>query len=226
MLELVEILLVLAFFAAVLIAALRFYFVPVWKRKKNIISQTYCPSILLSEMPEKFNRIMDIPSHKQSKVYRVNLFLQTCTCKRFRSSRGFYPNQDIRRLCRHQRKEIANSLSSLSINELQQCIIEKRVRDKCYEEIEIKKTPVAIGFHPRSDFVRVYSRKQSPADPPDGPLTGEYDKFTLVLSQESWVYGTPPPGAEEIISATGEMLKKYRAIRKDKKKSFRFKILP
>jgi hypothetical protein len=194
-----------------LAALLRFFLIPLWKKWKVQKARSYCPSILLPVLSGKLNRSMEIPSYKNDTIYKVNLFQLNCTCKRFVSHRGFYPSQDIRRLCRHLRKELENSKQLFEYSEVYQCIINNRVRDKCYEEVEINGSPVVIGFHPRSDFVRIYSRKKS-SDSSKGGSTGPYEKFTLIYSQESWIYGSTPPSSAEIILTIGEMLKKYRGI--------------
>ncbi|MBF0447014.1 MAG: hypothetical protein HQL67_02320 [Magnetococcales bacterium] len=205
--------LVLTCLAGLLVVALRFVLIPFWKKRRKIRAQSYCPSIRLPLLPKKLDRVVEIPSRKNDAlIYRINVFQLTCTCTRFKQSRGFLPTQDIRRLCRHLRKELENSNALLSLDEMHQCIIDQRVRDRCYDEVEICKTPVAIGFHPCSDFVRIYSRKKLANDPVDGPLSGPYEKYTLILSQEVWIYGTPPHHANEVIALASQLLKKYRVI--------------
>ena len=217
MFQLSDLLLVIIMFACALLVSLRYFLIPMWKKQKIVRAHAYCPSILVPEFPEAFNQTIEVPSQKkEDTIYRVNLFSLTCTCRRFKTHRGFYPGNDIRRLCRHIRKEFETSPLITGIDDMHMCIIKKRVRDKCYEVSEIHNTPVAFGFHPRSDFVRIYSRTKAPYDSDDGPLTGYYDKFTLNLSQEVWIYGTPPPGSEEVIAKAKELLVKYLALNKVK----------
>ncbi|MBF0454494.1 MAG: hypothetical protein HQL72_06705 [Magnetococcales bacterium] len=211
--QLTTLLLSLIVVVGVSIAVLRFFLVPRWKKKKVLRATPYCPSLFLPKLSETLDLVVEVPSQKDdATIYRVNVYQQTCTCHRFQSHRSLFPYRDVRRLCRHLRKEFETSNALLGVNELLQCIIKKRVRDRCFEEIEIKQTLVGIGFHPKSDFIHVYSRVPAPSDSTEGPLTGPYEKFTLTLSQEIWIYGTHPPAADEIIATVSSMLKKYRVV--------------
>ncbi|MBF0380080.1 MAG: hypothetical protein HQL69_03625 [Magnetococcales bacterium] len=222
MLDWLRLAMILVFILAVVIFILRFYFVPAWKKKKILRAQSYCPSIMLPEIDKKFDAPIEVPSYKNDKIYKVNLFLQTCTCRRFRARRGHFPLGDVRRLCRHIRKELMIKRTVFGISEMLQCIIEKRVRDKCYIEVEIYGNKIAIGFHPKSDFVRIYTRKKETSDLPDEPLTGPYDKYTLIVSQGAWVYGAPPVVADRVLEVVVDLLKKNRALMRNKRNNWKF----
>ncbi|MBF0194951.1 MAG: hypothetical protein HQL71_10350 [Magnetococcales bacterium] len=222
MLDWLKLAMILALFLGVVVVIMRFIFVPAWKKRKILNAQSYCPSILLPEIDKKYDAIIEVPSYKNDHIYKVNLFYQNCTCRRFNARRGHFPHGDIRRLCRHLRKELIIKRTAIGVSEMLQCIIEKRVRDKCYLEIEIKNHKIAIGFHPKSDFVRIYTRKKAESDPPDGPLTGPYDKFTLIVSQGAWVYGAPPLYADQILAIVIELLKKNRALMRNKRMKLKF----
>lgn len=190
---------------------IRFILVPLWKSWKAKLSLSYCPSIVLPRFEKSFDHLRRIPSRrKNQKEHKVNLYRLTCSCHHGNSRRKYAPQQDIRRLCRHLRKELERSNLLLQYDELIQIIIDHRVKDTCYKIVQIQGDDVAIGFHPRSDFVRIYARRMAKQDPPEGPPTGHYDKFTFLLSQEIWIYGDPPPNAEIIIPTVSVVVSEHR----------------
>ncbi len=174
-------------------------------------AESYCPSIPLPSLPRNLDKIRTIPSLKKGGMtYRVNLYQLTCNCPSFHHRRRYYPKNDIRRLCRHLRKELQASNAVTYFDELTQRIVEGRVKDLCYTKVSIMDTDVAFGFHPKNNFARIYTRRKSPDDPPKGPFTGPYDKFTYLVSQETWVYGEDPPGSDKIIVCLKATLANYR----------------
>ena len=185
-------------------------FKPVRRHLRFRRAAPYCPSFLLPPLPQELDKVRTIPSLKQGGVvYEVNLHQLTCTCPQFRHRRGFYPKGDVRRLCRHVRKELRLANALVHYDELTRRIIEGRGKDHCYARLNILGSDIAFGFHPRNDFARIFTRRQMPEDPPEGPFTGPYDKFTFLISQEIWVYGEEPPGAETIVAELKKTLETY-----------------
>ncbi|MBF0126007.1 MAG: hypothetical protein HQM02_02245 [Magnetococcales bacterium] len=186
---------------------LRYLVIPIHKRQQILQSIAYCPSLLLPQLPPERNVTTFIPSHKLKYLsYRVNLFHLTCTCSRFRLTRGYYPVNDIRRLCRHLRRELDATQSSLSFDELTRGVIAFRLRDACYVREPLPNSEMVVGFHPRSSIIRVYTYRKHPDDPPQGPFTGPVDKFTYNNQQEIWVYGEPPPNSEKILTVLARIM--------------------
>ncbi|MBF0309325.1 MAG: hypothetical protein HQL56_07340 [Magnetococcales bacterium] len=146
------------------------------------------------------------PEHRQ---YQVNLEMLTCTCSRFRNHRAYFPAQDIRRLCRHLRKELENADLLPRLDDLTRRIIQDRVRDKCYLSLSTGESRFAIGINPGSHFVRVFTRRKLDIDPPEGPFTGAYDKFVFNAGQENWIYGEAPPQSDKIIALIQEAMRSH-----------------
>ncbi len=204
-------LLLLTVLIGLLIPVYRYVLRPMWKAYHYRQSESYCPSIPLPSLPRNLDTIRIIPSVKKGGLtYKVNLYQLTCNCTSFRRRRRFYPDNDIRRLCRHLRKELQTSNAVAFFDELTQRIIEGRVKDLCYAKVSLLDSDIAFGFHPKNDFARVYTRRRAAEDPPQGPYTGPYDKFTFLISQEIWVYGEDPPGSEEIIDCLKRTVEKFR----------------
>ncbi|HIJ82928.1 MAG TPA: hypothetical protein HPQ00_01855 [Magnetococcales bacterium] len=190
---------------------IRFVLVPAWKYWKASRTRSYCPSIVLPRFEKSFDHARRIPSRRKSqKDHRVNLYRLTCSCHQRNTRRKYSPPQDIRRMCRHLRKELERSNLLLQYDEVIQSIIDHRVKDACYQIIQVRGNDVALGFHPKNDFVRVYSRRTGNNEPPGNPPTGHYDKFTFLISQEIWIYGDPPPDSEHIIPAISETINAFR----------------
>ncbi len=192
-------------------ALIRYLLVPSWHRWKIKNSLHYCPSIILPRLDKNYDHIRRIPSRKKDKKeHKINLYRLKCSCHHRNVHRMYSPPQDIRRLCRHLRKELERSNLLLQYDEITQAIIDHRVRDMCYKIIQIRGNDVAIGFHPKNDFVRVYSRSRGEDDPPESPPSGHYEKFTFLLSQEIWIYGVPPPDSALIIAAVADLINTCR----------------
>ncbi len=193
-------------------ASLRFIIIPIQKKKRVIQSIPYCPSLLLPQLPNDHNHTALIPSRKLMHMdYRVNLFHLTCTCQRFRMVRGHYPKNDIRRMCRHLRKELEATNSLQLYDELTRGVLQFRVRDLCYTREPLRNSEMIVGFHPRSSIVRVYTYRKTPNDPIEGPFSGHVDKFTFNHGQEIWVYGEPPPNSAEILTVIEQIMTGCRA---------------
>ncbi|MBF0110572.1 MAG: hypothetical protein HQL76_15495 [Magnetococcales bacterium] len=192
-------------------AVTRFFLVPTWKRWNVRKAMVHCPTIFLPRLEKNFDHIRRIPSRRRNqKEHKINLYRLTCTCHRKNVRRRYRPSQDIRRLCRHLRKELERSNLLLQYDEIIQAIIDHRVRDLCYRIVVVRGNDVAIGFHPKNDFVRIYARRRADDDDVEGPPTGHYEKFTFLLSQEIWIYGIPPPDADRIIPTVIDMVQACR----------------
>lgn len=190
----------------------RFVVIPIQKKKRILQSIPYCPSLLLPKLPEKHNHIAMISSRKMVQMdYRVNLYNLTCSCPRFRQIRGHYPKNDIRRLCRHLRKELDATKMNLLFDDLTQGVISFRVRDLCYSREPLHNSEMIVGFHPRSAIVRVYTYRKAQNDDPLGPYSGPVDKFTYNHHQAIWVYGEPPPNNEEILTVIDRIMTTCKA---------------
>ncbi|MBF0340241.1 MAG: hypothetical protein HQL95_04680 [Magnetococcales bacterium] len=183
------------------------------RKKRHILeSIPYCPSLLLPQLPSERDKTILVASHRLIHFnYRVNLCKLTCTCLRFRRVRRYYPPNDVRRLCRHLRKELQASGLIQEFDELTRGLITSRLRDACYIREPLTNSEMIIGFHPRSSIVRVYTYRKSQVDPPGGPFTGPVDKFTYNHRQEIWVYGDPPPNQDEILTVVETIMTQCRA---------------
>lgn len=189
-----------------------FIIVPMQRKRHILESIPYCPSLLLPQLPAEHDKIMRVDSQRLIHLsYRVNLYQLTCSCLRFRRIRRFYPANDIRRLCRHLRRELQNSGCLQNLDELTRGVISFRLRDGCYVRESLTNSEMIVGFHPRSSIVRVYTYRKSPDDPLGGPYTGAVDKFTYNHRQEIWVYGEPPPNADEILTVVETLMTACRA---------------
>ncbi|MBF0213096.1 MAG: hypothetical protein HQM00_05965 [Magnetococcales bacterium] len=189
-----------------------FVLAPIWKRRHILESIPYCPSLLLPTLPIERDKTILVPSHKMIQLsYRVNLMQLTCSCFRFRRIRRFYPPNDIRRLCRHLRKELLSSGCAQQFDELTRGVIASRLVDGCYVRENLSNSEMILGFHPRSSIVRVYTYRKSQLDPPGGPYTGQVDKFTYNHRQDLWIYGEPPPNSDEIIGVIDTIMTACRA---------------
>ena len=196
----------LVIFLGILLATTRYLLIPIIKKRLILNQKESCPSLLLPPLPEAYDKVQRVPNQKSGgREYRLNLRRLTCTCSHFKRRRGFYPTNDIRRLCRHLRKALVQSNAVAHFDELNQCIIEHKVKDRCYAQVILAGSNLAFGFHHKNDFARVYCHRKEPYDPPEGPFTGAYDKFTLLVSQEVWVYGEPPPNPIEIIQTLKQL---------------------
>lgn len=193
-------LLILLFLALATWVAYTFIIAPILRKRHILDSIPYCPSLLLPQLPEEYNKVIKVPSSRWPQIkYRVNLFHLTCSCLRFRRFRQFYPPNDIRRLCRHLRKEMKNTECDQLFDELTRGLIAAHLRDACYIRESLSRSEAIFGFHPRSSIVRIYTFRKSQVDPPGGPYTGPMHKFTYNYRQDVWVYGEPPPNSEEIL---------------------------
>lgn len=189
---------------------IRFGIVPIYKQFQMRSSRKNCPSILLPPLLQAWDKTRTVTSDRKDKIsYRINLYRLTCSCHRFRNRRRYYPKNDIRRLCRHLRKEYIRSNTIVQLDGWIQAIIEARVKDHCYVCADNQGSTMAIGFQPDGHFVRVYTQRKLEVDPTQGPFTGPYDKFTFLLNQEVWVYGDEPPGSDEIILKINTLLPNY-----------------
>ncbi|MBF0614128.1 MAG: hypothetical protein G8237_03175 [Magnetococcales bacterium] len=189
-----------------------FLIAPIRKKRHILESIPYCPSLLLPQLPIERDKVIQVASHRLMQLnYRVNLFRLTCTCLRFRRFRQFYPENDIRRLCRHLRKELQNSGCTQQYDELTRGLIASRLRDACYVRETLSRSEMIVGFHPRSSIVRIYTYRKSQIDPQGGPFTGPVDKFTYNHRQDVWVYGEPPPNSEEILMVVDKLITACRA---------------
>ncbi|MEO5346549.1 MAG: hypothetical protein H7834_09255 [Magnetococcus sp. YQC-9] len=189
-----------------------FILIPMQRKKHILESIPYCPSLLLPQIPAEHDNTIRVPSHRLIHLnYRVNLHQLTCTCLRFRRIRKFYPANDIRRLCRHLRQELQSSGYLQNLDELTRGAISFRLRDGCYVRENLTNSEMIVGFHPRSSIVRVYTYRKSPEDPSGGPYTGAVDKFTYNHRQEVWVYGEPPPNADEILTVVEAIMTSCRS---------------
>ncbi|MEO5334142.1 MAG: hypothetical protein H7839_19185 [Magnetococcus sp. YQC-5] len=203
----------LLLFALVVIWAVwLFVILPIRKKKHILESIAYCPSLLLPQLPQEYDHISMVPSRKLIQFnYRVNLFHLTCTCQRFRQVRGYYPKNDIRRLCRHLRKELETTKTIFMFDELTQGVISFRLRDSCYTREPLHHSEMIVGFHPRSSIIRVYTYRKNSIDPPNGPFTGPVEKFTYNHRQDNWVYGDPPPNHEQILTTLEKIMTTCKA---------------
>ncbi|MBF0295607.1 MAG: hypothetical protein HQL96_10510 [Magnetococcales bacterium] len=193
-------------------AILRFLIIPIQRKRHILQSVAYCPSLLLPVLPKENDVAIFSPSRRLKFFgYRVNLHQLTCSCVRFRRFRGFYPPNDIRRLCRHLRKELAATNLFNEFDELTRALILFRLRDSCYIREPVLNSEAIFGFHPRTSIVRVYTFRKNPDDPPQGPFTGPVDKFTYHHRQEIWIYGTPPPNCEAILTLIAEIMTACKA---------------
>lgn len=189
-----------------------FILAPIRKKRHVLESIPYCPSLLLPQLPIERDKVVLVPSHRLMQMnYRVNLFQLTCTCLRFRRYRQYYPTNDVRRLCRHLRKELQNSGCVQQYDELTRGLITSRMRDACYVRENLSRSEMIVGFHPRSSIVRIYTYRKSQVDPPGGPFTGPVDKFTYNHRQDVWIYGEPPPNSEEILTVIDKIMTECRA---------------
>ncbi|MBF0271024.1 MAG: hypothetical protein HQL98_02955 [Magnetococcales bacterium] len=189
-----------------------FLIAPIWKKRHILASIPYCPSLLLPQLPAELDKVILVPSHKLMHMnYRVNLFRLTCSCMRFRRIRRFYPANDIRRLCRHLRKELLTHSCAQQLDELTRGVIASRLRDGCYTRESLSTSEMVVGFHPRSTIIRIYTYRKSQDDLPIGPYTGPVDKFTYNHRQDLWIYGEPPPNSEEILSVVETLMTACRA---------------
>ncbi|MBF0588517.1 MAG: hypothetical protein HQL53_05265, partial [Magnetococcales bacterium] len=156
--------------------AVRFYFSPRKRARRIHEENARCIPFTLPQIAESFNQTIFIQSKiKSYRKYKINLFKRTCTCRRFKRHRRYYPMNDIQRLCRHQRRELIKSKAISHFDELTQAIILFKIRDRCYTRLTIDGDDIAIGYHPKNDFVRIFTRRLTEDDPEEGPATGAYD---------------------------------------------------
>ncbi|MBF0186409.1 MAG: hypothetical protein HQL50_00620 [Magnetococcales bacterium] len=193
-------------------AMIRFVYAPFHRRFRVRRSMGRCASVYaLPPLSNRLDKSRIVSSRvKAHRRYRVNLYRQVCTCTSYRKRRQYYPVNDVRRLCRHMRRELLENQELHSFDDLTMCILLKRAKDRCYEKIRLMETDIAIGYSPKTDFVRIYTRRRGEDDPDQGPFTGPYDKFVFNANQENWVYGEPPPGASMIIPAVLLLLSQTR----------------
>lgn len=205
-----RILVIAGLMVAIGLILFRVMVVPMLWRRKTLRYGAKCPSLPLVALPKEFDRTVLQVSPQSWRTHHVNLYQTSCTCRRFRSFRGFFQKSDIRRLCRHLRRELEATGTITLLDEVTQRIVKDQVRDRCYRQMSVAGVDFVIGYHPRSDFVRVFTRRKNEDDPADGPYTGVYDKFVLHLSQELWIYGEAPPGAVVIIRAIAEVMAGFK----------------
>ncbi|MEO5378125.1 MAG: hypothetical protein H7832_10155 [Magnetococcus sp. DMHC-6] len=193
-------------------ALIRFVLVPIIKRKKILNEYKIFPPFLLPLLPEELDKRVFVPSLlNKNKFYRVNLYKMTCSCTSFRRHRVHYPRNDIHRFCRHLRMELENSNAIVYYDEVIRRIIKDRVRDKYYKRVNILGMDIMIGFNPKYNYVRIFTRTFSKGDLLEsGPFTGFYDKFTYNLNQDIWVYREAPPGAHEILAFVNNFMTEYK----------------
>ncbi|MBF0621949.1 MAG: hypothetical protein HQL54_08475 [Magnetococcales bacterium] len=203
---------IIFFFLLPIWATIRFIIAPQIKRLRIRKAFKNCPGLTLPTLPKDMNKLTRVQSKRKAfKSYRVNLYRLTCNCTRFRQFQSNFPSNHIHRLCRHLRKGLNETNAIMFYDELSQCVIGHRIKDKCYEKLTLLGTEMAFGFHPKSDFVRVYTRRRIKGNPINGPFTGPYDKFVFNVGQENWVYGEPPPGNHVIVPELIKRLMTYRS---------------
>lgn len=186
----------------------RYGVVPLYRRWRIRQSAAWCPGVTIPPLPTSQDKKVLVPSRRYSyRTYKVNLHRLRCSCRRYRSYHRFYPANDIRRICRHMLRALRDGDHLERYDELTQCLFQYRVPDRCYQEVELGGAPAALGFHPRSRYVRVYLRMNAPGDPEQGPFTGGYAKFVYNRRQEVWIYGIPPPHEkEEVVPAIQRLM--------------------
>ncbi|MBF0177955.1 MAG: hypothetical protein HQL63_14070 [Magnetococcales bacterium] len=172
---------------------------PKIRRNKAMSALQKCSPFLLPP----FSRELDKPQpvagrNKETLLHQVNLFRLTCTCHRFRTRRGFFPDQDVRRLCYHLRQEIKRQGLLDRFDALSQSIIEDGVRDRCYMRTNVLGSVVGFGATPKQKSVRVYARQHGASDPAEGSPSGPYGRFLFDTAQKKWVNDEAPFGAEVI----------------------------
>ncbi|MBF0137177.1 MAG: hypothetical protein H7833_19060 [Magnetococcus sp. DMHC-1] len=183
------------------------FILPQVRKNKVLRSVQDCPAFLLTPLPQELDKPVQVAGRDHTPLlHQINLFRLTCTCRRFRTRRGFFPQNDIRRLCFHLRQEMGRQHLLEHFDALSQCIIQDRVRDKCYVRSTILGTDVGFGITPSQDFMRIFARHQDPSDPPEGPFTGPYNKFSFHINRKTWIYDESPPGAELIIERAMNIL--------------------
>ncbi|MBF0426894.1 MAG: hypothetical protein HQL66_13860 [Magnetococcales bacterium] len=170
------------------------FLLPRMRRNRVLRPLQKCPPFLLPPLAPTFDRPLQVSGRGHTPLlHQVNLYRLTCTCRRFRTRRGYFPDNDIRRLCHHLRQELGRQNLLERLDPLSRGIIDDRVRDRCYIRATVSGNDVGFGLSPKRGFVRIFARRQAPTDPPEGPFTGDYNKFIFHVSRGEWGGGDAPP---------------------------------
>lgn len=206
-------LLLLAAVALLLLLGAWLVVLPRLRCQRKMQGYNLAPPFLLPALPKELDRKTAMPSRAKPLVkYRLNLYRLSCTCQSFRQWRGCFPDNDIHRLCRHLRKALQNTSAINLYDAVTQRIIQDRVRDKYYHRLTLLGTDMVFGYHLRSNYMRIFTRRRLDGDPQDGPFTGPYDKFVFNLPQENWIYGEAPPGSSQITAAAILLMERMRPL--------------
>ncbi|MBF0154929.1 MAG: hypothetical protein HQL64_14400 [Magnetococcales bacterium] len=180
--------------------------VPRMRKNKVLHPLQRCPSFLLPSLPEELDQPVQVAGRDQTPLlHQINLFRLTCTCRRYRTRRGYFPDNDIRRLCYHLRQEMERRQLLTHFDALSQCIIQDRVRDRCYIRSSVQGDDVGFGITPKQSIIRIFTRRQDPTDSPEGPRTGPYDRFSYHIKHKTWINGESPPMAELLVGKALEI---------------------
>ncbi len=99
-------------------------------------------------------------SFDSDKVYSVNLYQMTCTCKDFeKKQRQQYLKGDIRRLCKHLIDVYKNDFGLVGLSDLNRYIIENGYsvnKHFSYFNIEKIPLPIVVNFESKDDWWNVF----------------------------------------------------------------------
>ncbi|MBF0611283.1 MAG: hypothetical protein G8345_10590 [Magnetococcales bacterium] len=195
----------------VLFLVFRLVITPWLRKRRHLRNFQYCQSVEIPDMPEILDKTFSLPSKRRKLFsYRLNLYQLTCTCRGFKWYRGYFPRNDLRRLCRHLRSELVTVNAMNLFDEHLQRIIADRIRDKCYQRLTVEGNDIIIGFNPNRYIVRIFARRMENDDPPRGPFTGHVTKYILNVQEEVWIYGDTPPNEKAVIGAVKDILVRYQ----------------
>ncbi|MEO5367332.1 MAG: hypothetical protein H7831_13490 [Magnetococcus sp. WYHC-3] len=182
---------------------------PILRRRRLYHTIEGCEPFLIEVPPKSFDKTLDIPSRVYNyRMYQVNLHRLTCTCRRYREFRAHYPPGSIQRLCRHLRKELERTNLLGGYDDIQRRIILDRARDRCYRRLWAGPIEFAVGYNPRSEYARVFTRSRAEGDAVEGPFSGPCEKYVLQLAKDNWMHGNAPPGEMNIRQTLLPFLKK------------------
>jgi hypothetical protein len=153
-------------------------------------------SVKLSSNPAEDVSVPVTKSSGLDKNY-CNIFLQTCTCKKFRFNNHLFQLGDIARLCEHLRviayeKGLIQTDDAL-LRELFLDIWKYRIFKGTMESGDI----VYFAFGYEDDWVDIIAKTRLSNDRL-GRHSGPYERFGFSLKKNRWSYGVSPGSAIEL----------------------------
>jgi hypothetical protein len=151
-----------------------------------------CHSYKMPDLPAWANRIHEYNG------YKINLSECSCTCEEYFRKVPFYPERDIRAVCRHLYFRLKYTAVSRYIDKLTLLLLDNQFNygeDHLYK-FSLEGKDFYFGFKKRTSWVNIYAEQN------------HWIRFSYNPDEGRWAYNSVPDGAEGIIQKLKELFEK------------------